>query len=113
MFADNAIAEAETEAGAFAGGLGGEERIENFVEMIPWNAGAVVLDRDADVSGIGFGGDANDAVTFDVFECLAGIVEDVEDDLLELVTVTENFREVRIKLALHLDVTGAHFVSEN
>ena len=42
------VAEREAEPGAFAGGLGGEERIEHFRLHLVGNAGAVVADGDLD-----------------------------------------------------------------
>ena len=39
---------AQPEAGALADGLGGEERLENGVEMFGGDAGAGVSDRDCD-----------------------------------------------------------------
>ena len=113
MFADDAIAEAEAETGAFAGGLGGEKRVEHFVKMILWDAGAVIFDGDANVGGSAFGNNADQAVTFDVFECLAGVVEDIQNDLLELVAIAKDSGQGGIEMALHLDVTGAQFVAEN
>ncbi len=56
VFANDRGANAEAEAGAAAGALGGVERIEKFRERFGENADAVVLDGDGNV-----GADAADA----------------------------------------------------
>ena len=45
---DDVVAEREAEPGAFAGGLGGEERIEHFRLHLVGNAGPVVANGDLD-----------------------------------------------------------------
>ena len=45
---DDVVAERQAEAGAFAGGLGREERIEHLLLHLGRNAGAVVADPDLD-----------------------------------------------------------------
>ena len=46
---DNVVAKREAESSAFAGRLGGEERIEHFRLHLVRNAGAVVADGDLDI----------------------------------------------------------------
>src|SRR5271168_4109002 len=48
LFNDDVVAQREPEASAFAGGLGGEERIEHLRFDLLRNAGAVVSDFDLD-----------------------------------------------------------------
>src|ERR1017187_5595331 len=48
MFFDEAVAQAQAEAGAFADFLGGEKRVEDALQIFRRNARAVVLNRDAD-----------------------------------------------------------------
>ncbi len=45
---DDVVAEREAETGAFAGRLGGEERIEDLVAHLGRDAGAVIADADLD-----------------------------------------------------------------
>src|SRR5436309_3890994 len=46
---DDVVAHGEPKPGAFAGGLGGEERIEHFFLNLWWDADAVVADADLHV----------------------------------------------------------------
>jgi len=56
---DNAVAGVQAQAGAFAGGLGGEEGLEDAVLELARDAGAVVGQLDDDEVGLAAGGDGD------------------------------------------------------
>jgi len=58
-FGNDLVTNREPEAGAFADGFGGEERIEQFGAMIFGNAGAVVANADEDFTAEVFSGDGD------------------------------------------------------
>src|SRR5262245_58873949 len=45
---DDLLRDREAEPGSGVAALGGEEGLEDLLEVLGWNAGAVVLDRDLD-----------------------------------------------------------------
>ena len=49
MAADDVAGEGEAEAGALVGWLGGEEGVEDFLDDVRRDAGAVVADADFEV----------------------------------------------------------------
>src|SRR6202011_3158639 len=109
MFLDDAVADAQTEAGSLADLLGGEEGIENAVGM--GDAVAIVAERD--FHGIPGPGrrdlDARRAA-YGVHG-VVGIVEDIEKDLLQLVRVTNDIGQSFIKVlddfdAMTIEVVG-------
>ena len=92
VFVDDSVADAQAETGSLANFFGGEERIENAGR--DGRCLAVVGERNFDrVSGLG-GHDLDAAGTADFAHRVIGIVQDVEEDLLQLVRVTQNVGEV-------------------
>ena len=113
VFTDDAVAQAQAEAGALADFLGGEERIENALEIFGRNAGAIVVDGDAHGGSIARGGDGDAARTLMRFDGLARVVDDVEHDLLDLVSVGQHERQLLGKMRDDLHVAGAERVGNH
>src|ERR1700720_818947 len=109
MFLDDAVADAQTEAGSLSHLLGGEEGIENAVGM--GDAVAIVAERD--FHGIASLGrhdlDARRAA-YGVHG-VVGVVEDIKKDLLQLMRVTDDIGQAFIKVldnfdAMTIEVVG-------
>src|SRR5438309_2015486 len=85
VFADYAVADAQAETGTFADFLGREERIEDAVRGR--NAWPVVAQGDLNTP-INLGsGDPDRSTTPCLANRVVGIVQNVEEDLLELMAV--------------------------
>ena len=74
MFPNDSVTKAEAEAGPFADGFGGEERVKDFIKVFGGNSRAVIDENNADVLGGGFGADANAAVLRVSLDGLTGVV---------------------------------------
>ena len=85
MRADDAVADAESQAGTFAGLFGGEEGIEDAFGI--GDAGAVVHEGDFDVILGTAGADADAAVVARFLDSVVGIIQNIEENLLELLRV--------------------------
>src|SRR5258708_10083071 len=110
MLLQNAITNAEAEAGTFSYFFRGEERVENLVGM--GDAIAVVAERN--FNGVaGLGGDDLDARRSpDFVDGVVGIVQDIEKDLLQLVRIAHDVGQSLVKMlhdvdALAVAVLGA------
>src|ERR1700685_1206167 len=88
MGLDDAVADAETEASAFADFLGGEKRIEDAVYLR--DAGAVVAKHDFDfiaaIQRLNF----YSAGAADFLHGVVGVVQNIQEDLLKLVRIADN-----------------------
>lgn len=109
---DDVVTDGEAEAGAFAGGLGGEEGIEDFGAYFRWDARAVVAEADLDGIAMIDGGDAQDGRVAGaellelVVDGVAGVVEDVEEDAAEILGDAVELAGVGGELAFDGDVEG-------
>src|SRR5262245_2462709 len=92
VFLYDAVAQTQTQPGTFAGFFGGGEWVEDAVEVFRRNAGAVVADGNFGVRRRRARCDTNPAVVPVSFDGLPGVVEDVDDDLLELMLVRDDGR---------------------
>ena len=110
MLLDDAVADRQPQPGPLPDPLGGEERIEDLLQMIGLDAGAVVLDADPDTRGRPAGRDAQHALAVRLGHRLLGVDDDVQDDLLQLVRIGQGLRQVLREIGLHLDVAHAHLV---
>jgi len=96
VFLHDAVADAEAEAGSLADLFGGEERIENSVGM--GNAVAVVAERNFNaVAGLG-GHDFDACRPSDFMYCVVSVVQDVEEHLLQLMSVTDDIGQALIEV---------------
>ena len=104
----DAVADAEAEAGSLADLLGGEEGIENAVGM--GDAVAVVAERN--FHGVaGFGGhdlDAGGAADF--MNRVVGVVQDVEENLLQLVSVADDIGQSFVEMFDDIDAVTVEVV---
>src|ERR1700674_1237835 len=109
MLLDDAVADAQTEAGSLSHLLGGEEGIENAVRM--GDAVAIVAERDFHgIAGLGCRDLDARRAAYGVYG-VVGVVEDIEKDLLQLVRVTNDIGQSFIKVlddfyAMTIEVIG-------
>jgi len=104
----DSVADAETKAGTFANFLRGEEGIEDLVGMR--DAVTVVGERNFHrISGLG-GHDLDARGATDLAHRVVGVVQDVEEDLLELVGVTDDIGQVFIEMLDDFDSVAVEIV---
>src|ERR1700677_349862 len=113
MFLDDAVGEAQAQAGAFADGFGGEEGVEDFGQVFRRNAWAVVLKTNLDFLSQHASAEANDAMGTEGFNGLAGIIDNVEEDLLELMRVHQQAGQRGGEVFDDVNVVGAKLVNKN
>ena len=105
---DDAIADGQAQADAYALWLGGKEWFKEAILEIEWNTRAVVRDLQADITAADLA--SNSDVTA-LFEGLGRIEQHIQHDLPELMTIaTHQQGTVELDLeggVLHLD-TMAH-----
>ncbi len=101
MFFHDAVADAESEAGAFAHALRSVERIEDALGI--FDSCAVVGELRANVSA--HGGDANlELAGAPGFKNgVDGVVDDVQEYLLDLMRIGDDQRRFRRNVALDLE----------
>jgi hypothetical protein len=75
------IADVQAQAGAFARRFGGEERVEQLVQMLRRDAGPAILDLDGDPAGLCITLGADDDLALPA-ERLDGVVDDVRPHLI-------------------------------
>jgi hypothetical protein len=104
----DAIADAKTKSGSLADFLGGEEGIEDAVGL--GDALAVVAEGDFD-SIAGFRAhdfDAGGATDF--MDCVVGVVQNVEKDLLKLVGIAINVGKSFVEVLDNIDAVAVEIV---
>src|SRR3970040_1025675 len=109
VFADNAVAYRQPEPGAAEVGLGGKERIENLVQVVPPDAHAAIVDLDFDDRIAGHGPNLEHAA---IGHGIFGVQEKVQKDLLELAVVAVDGRQFRLQILEHADAAGLELVIE-
>ena len=129
MEVDDFPGHAEAQAGTFAGGFGGEERVEHLADDFGWDAGAIIGDfhdddavtgakwiggTGAEVASILFsefsrpGGDRDDAA---FFHGLNGIDEQVDDDLFDACFVGPDGWQGAVEAFFEADVFAGELVA--
>src|SRR5258708_9013712 len=101
MFADNAVANTQSQASTFADVFGGKERIENTFGID--DADAVIAKRNLD-EGAGMAAhdfNAGGATAF--ADGIVSVVQDVEKHLLELVGVSDDLGQGLVEAFDHVD----------
>src|SRR5450755_1493341 len=83
--ANDSVADAQAQAGALGGLFGGVEGIEDAFGI--WNSGAVVGDGDFDVLVTAAGVNDDMPALSSVLYRVVGVVQDVEEDLLQLLSI--------------------------
>jgi hypothetical protein len=96
MLLHNAVADAEAEAGSLADLLGGEEGIEDAIGM--GNAVSVVGERNFDGIADSGADDLDAGGTADFMHGVIGVVQDVQENLLQLVGVTDDIGQSLIEM---------------
>ncbi len=109
MGADNPIADAEAKARAFAGLLGGEEGIEDAFRV--GYAGAVINKGHFDVVFRATRANADAAVIAGFLDGVIGVIEDVQENLLQLLRVAECGAKIFIELLGHLYAMAGEVVA--
>ncbi len=108
MLLQNAVANAEAEAGAFADLFGGEERVENLIRM--GDSVAVVAERNFDrVARLGRH-DLDARGTADFVHGIVGIVQNVEKDLLQLVRVAHHLGQSLVEMFHDIDAVAVEVI---
>src|SRR3990172_779859 len=100
---DDAVADRQTEARALADPLGREEREEDLAQHLGGHATPRVLDVELHPTVLHARAQGDATVPADG---IAGVVDEVEQDLLELVRAGDELRELWRELLVHLDVRG-------
>lgn len=67
--------------------LVGEKRVENLLQIFLRNTGAIILEEDAPGLSAQFRSDADTAFWLMCLDRLSGVVDDIEENLLELVRI--------------------------
>ena len=109
----DAVGEAETEPGALALRFGGEERVEDLLEVLRADTRAVVNDPQPHLRVGAAGAHDNVAIAAEGLQGLPGVAHDVEDDLLELVGIAEQERQPLGVFADEGDVVDPHVIADD
>src|SRR5690349_4165969 len=110
MLADDGHADAQAEAGAAAGTLGGVEGIEDARKSFGADADAVVLKGDDDAVAAAAGANLEAAGLADFADGLLGVGDEIQEDLDELVGVTQDAGKTSVGEKVHFDVVAAQGV---
>ena len=114
MLFDDPTAERQPKAGALAGGFGRKKRLEDPRLNVVGNAGPGIgdLELDAGPGAVAPRGEANPAGRGRAPHCLVRVGHEVHDDLVELMGVSPEHREVVGQIEDDLDVVSPQFVGE-
>src|SRR5579864_5118579 len=101
MLFHDSVADTEAEAGAFADLLGGEERVKNLVGVD--DAAAVIGEGNLHgVAGLGRH-DFDARRTANLANSVIGVVQNVQENLLQLVGVADDIGQSLIEMLHHVD----------
>src|SRR5215472_1921688 len=106
MLANDGHADAQAEAGAAAGTLGGVERIEDAWQSFRADADAVVLKRDADAVAAAARANLQAAGFADFADGLFGVGDEVQENLDKLVGVADDAGKRSVGAEVHFDVVA-------
>ena len=110
MVPDDGQADRQAQPGPLADLLGGEERIEDAPRVLGRDAGAVVGDRDHDLVLLGLAADGQRPLAVRLEHRLLRVGDQVGEDVLQLVEVAQDERQLRVELGLHLDAADVEIV---
>ncbi len=103
----NGHTDAKTEAGAPAGTLGGEKRIEQFSQGFRLDASAVVLHVDEDAIASLAGTNLDVTAGANLSDGLFGVADQVEENLDQLVGIANNNGKIRNRKEIGLHTVAA------
>ena len=104
MLAHDGHADAETEAGAAAGALGGVEGIEEARKSFGADADAIVLKGDADAVAAAARENLEASGVADFADGLFGVGDEIQEDLDELVRVAQDAGKAGVAAKIHFEV---------
>src|SRR6202011_2589869 len=96
----------QAQAGAAAGPLGGVERVENSRHCFGTDAHAIILDSDGNAAGAQSHADVNVAGIANFADGLFGVSNQIEQNLDQLVAVTHDRRQTRLRLKMDFDLVA-------
>ena len=108
MLFHNAVADAQAKSGTLSDGFGGVERIKNPVRIL--HAGAAIGDFNTQAASIGICANPNIARAIFLAHGIHGIIENVQDNLLQLMEIAAGDGQARIKIAMDTDVVDLHVI---
>src|SRR5579862_3353167 len=109
MRAHKSVADAQTETGALAGLLGGEERIKNTLHVR--DSGTVVADGDLNPLAGMRGAQENPPAATGFLDGVVGIVQQVQKYLLQLLRIPKNRRKLLVILLADFHTMARKVVS--
>src|SRR4051812_26500579 len=98
MFLNETVGQAEAEPGAFPHLLGGKEGIKDFLEILLGDAWPIVLKGDVNEAARDRSRNVNGPFWTAGFDGLPGVIDEIEEDLLDLVRVCHDLRQRQIEL---------------
>src|SRR5207249_11824624 len=110
VLANDRHANAQAQAGASAGTLGGVERIKQPRQRLGKNADAVVLYRERNVAADSPDAQLNAAALANFANGLLGIADQVQENLNKLIGIANYRRQVRLRLEIDLHIVAAQRV---
>ncbi len=93
MVLNDLVADGEAQPGPDANAFRGESWVEDFGEVFGGDPGAVVSNRDGDPVVLDSGSDRNGAL---VRNCLARVVQKIQEDLIQAARINRDFGELAI-----------------
>ena len=110
VFANDGHADAEPQAGAAAGTLGGVKGVEDARKRFGADADAVILNSDRKLLTGATGTNLDAAGVADFADGLLGVGDQVQKDLNELVGVPDDAGKIALRMEIHLDIVTAQRV---
>src|SRR5579862_3634784 len=95
VFPEDGQADAQAQTSAAAGALGREKGVEDPRQYLMGNAGAIILERGQHVVTGAADADAEHALVANLSDRLLRIDDQIEKDLSELASVSQDQRKVR------------------
>src|ERR1700694_2269527 len=107
MFTNDGHADAEPQAGAAAGTLGGVKGVEDARKRFGADADTVILNGERKLLAVAAGTNLDAAGVADFADGLFGVGDQVQNDLNELVGIPDDGGEIGLWLEIHLDLVAA------
>ncbi len=111
MFGHDAVADAESQAGAAGFPPGGEKGVEELAEVFGWNPGAIISKRNSDIAFRLLSFDAEFASLFCLYHSLLSVQNDVQENLLNLIKIDHYLGEAGDEVGYNFNIARFQFVS--